>query len=147
MLRDELARDTPPALIASVDGEPAGWVRIGPRPAQRRIARTRMIVRSTAEPLDDDSVWAVTCFVVRREHRGRGLTARLLDAAVSFAADRGARVIEGYPIDTAVGSHPANDLYHGVLSVFLAAGFRESARPAPDRPLVTLRVADRGTTR
>lgn len=69
MLKDEIAAGPPPGLIAFVDGEAAGWIRIGPRSAQTRIVRTRAIVAATAEPLDDASVWAVTCFVIRRDHR------------------------------------------------------------------------------
>ena len=68
-------RSPPPALIAYVDGEAAGWVRVGPRTAQMRIGRTRDIAANTPEPLDDPDVWAVSCFVVRREHRGQGLNA------------------------------------------------------------------------
>ncbi|WP_438353232.1 GNAT family N-acetyltransferase [Microbacterium sp. CJ88] len=138
LLLEEMAQEVPPALIAYVDGEAAGWVKVGPRPTQRRLPRTRMITQSTTEPIDDDTVWAVTCFVVRREHRGTGLNARLLDAAVAFAHDHGARAIEAYPVDTGVGTHPANELYHGVLTVFENAGFVETARPKPDRPIVLL---------
>jgi GNAT superfamily N-acetyltransferase len=125
-------------LIAYVEGSPAGWVRVGPRPTQRRIARTRNIVTSTPEPLDDVSVWAVTCFVVRKEHRGRGLNAELLDAAIRFARQHGARVIEAYPVDTSQDRVSDNDLYHGALSTFLAAGFIETASAKLGRPLVHL---------
>ncbi|AZS36528.1 hypothetical protein CVS47_01133 [Microbacterium lemovicicum] len=138
MLRAELDGDVPPALIAYVDGAAAGWVRVGPRTLQRRIARTRMIAQNSTEPLDDDGVWAVSCFAVRSEHRGRGLNRRLLDDAIAFARDRGARALEAYPIDTAVGTHHSSELYHGLLSVFEEAGFREVARPKPDRPIVLL---------
>lgn len=142
LLREELESDAPPpALIAYVDGEAVGWVRVGPRTAQLRISRTREIVAHTALPLDDPSVWAVTCFVVRREHRGQGLNARLLAAAIAFARDHGARVIEAYPYDTAAAKQPSNQLYKGVLSVFEDAGFREVARPKPDRAIVALEVA------
>src|SRR5688572_6086333 len=41
MLRTELDAGPPPALIAYVDGEPAGWVRVGPRTKQIRLGRTR----------------------------------------------------------------------------------------------------------
>lgn len=139
LLREELASASPaPALIASVDGVPAGWVRVGPRPDQVRIARTRALATHTSLPLDDPAVWAISCFVVRREHRGIGLNARLLQAAVSHARENGARTIEAYPVDTAVAKASANELYHGVLSTFVAAGFRETARPEPDRAIVVL---------
>lgn len=138
-LHQELRTEkTPPALIAYVDGEAAGWVRVGPRPTQVRIGRTRDIAAHTTEDLDDPSVWAVSCFVVRREHRGEGLTATLLDAAVELARKNGARLVEAYPVDTAIAKKPANELYHGVLSVFRAAGFAEVARPKPDRVIVSL---------
>lgn len=88
LLRNELAvASVPPALIASVSGEAAGWVRVGPRVHQVRIARTRALAANTELPLDDPDVWAISCFVVRREHRGIGLNARLIDAAVAFARE------------------------------------------------------------
>jgi GNAT superfamily N-acetyltransferase len=139
LLRDEIGNDAPPpALIAYVDGEAAGWVRVGPRPAQVRISRTRDIIAHTPIPLDDPDVWAVTCFVVRREHRRQGLNARLLAAAIDYARNHGARVVEAYPYDTDAAKHSSNELYRGVLSVFEDAGFREVARPKPDRAIVAL---------
>lgn len=139
MLRAELDAGTAPGLIAYVDGEPAGWVRVGPRTTQVRLARTRAFAASPHD-WDDQNVWAVTCFVVRREHRGTGLTGRLLAAAVDHARDHGAVVIEGYPVDTAVAKRPSNELYVGVLSVFEQAGFAEVARPSPHRVIVERRL-------
>ncbi|NKF34685.1 GNAT family N-acetyltransferase, partial [Pseudomonas sp. BGM005] len=77
------------------DGEAAGWIRIGRRTLQARLPRTRMIAAASDEPFDDDSVWAVSCFVVRREHRGSGLNLELLRAAVDYARASGAQLIEG----------------------------------------------------
>jgi len=134
----EIAAGPPPGFVAYVDGEAAGWVRVGPRTVHRRIGRTRAIAAATQEPLDDESVWTVSCFVVRREHRGQGLNAKLLDVAVEYARTKGARIIEAYPVDVSAGKHPVNDLYHGVLSTFENAGFREVARHKPDRPIVVL---------
>ena len=76
-------------MIAYVDGDAAGWARIGPRPSQQRIVHTRAIVRATGEPLDDDGVWSLTCFAVRTRYRGRGLNSVLLAAAVDLAETRG----------------------------------------------------------
>lgn len=141
-LKQELETETvAPALIAYADGEAAGWVRVGPRAAQVRIGRTRNIAAHTPHDPDDPSVWAVSCFVVRREHRGTGITAKLLKAAVDHARSHGARIIEAYPVDTATTKKPSNELYHGVLSVFEAAGFAEIARPKPDRVIVALELS------
>ena len=139
LLTDEIAAGPPPALIAYVDGEAAGWIRVGPRTRQPRLERTKAIAPYTEEPWDEPSVWAVSCFVVRREHRGKGLNARLLDAAVDYARAGGARVLEAYPLDPTTGAKkPVNDLYRGVVSTFEKAGFREVARPKPDRAIVAL---------
>ncbi|GAT73602.1 GCN5-related N-acetyltransferase [Microbacterium sp. HM58-2] len=141
MLREEIQAGPPPGIIAYVDGEAAGWIRIGPRTRQARVPRTRIIAASSTEPFDDESVWAVTCFVVRREHRGTGLNTELLRAAVEYARESGARLIEGYPVDTRGEQKRSNDLFHGTLGTFLAAGFEEKTEMKPGRALVTLDLA------
>lgn len=138
----EMHDERPPGLIAYVDGEPAGWVRVGPRTTQARLLRTRDVVTATAEPLDADDVWAVSCFVVRKAHRGQGLTRKLLGAAVATARDAGARVVEAYPLDPTVTKRTANQLYRGTVSVFEDAGFDIVDRPKPDRALVALTLRD-----
>ncbi|MGW9629004.1 GNAT family N-acetyltransferase [Microbacterium sp. NPDC055521] len=142
MLRDEIAAGPPPGLIAYVDGEAAGWIRVGPRTVQQRILHTRAIASATTEPLDDESVWAVTCFVVRREHRGKGLTAQLLASALDYARESGARLIEAYPVDTSTGSHRSNDLYRGTVSTFRDAGFQRGPDFAAGRVLMTRGLVD-----
>ncbi|MFF7681262.1 GNAT family N-acetyltransferase [Microbacterium sp. NPDC007973] len=140
--RAETRSERAPGLIAYVDGEPAGWVRIGPRLAQPRLARTLDVKTATVEPLDADDVWAVSCFVVRKQHRGTGLTRALLDAAVTFAREGGARVVEGYPLDPSVEKRSADQLFRGTVAVFQDAGFDIVDRPKPDRALVSLTLRD-----
>ena len=141
MFRTEIEDGPPPGIVAYVDGEAAGWIRIGPRTKQARVPRTRIIAAASTEPFDDASVWAVTCFVVRREHRGSGLNLELLRAAVAYARESGARLIEGYPVDTGGAKQRSNDLFHGTLGTFLAAGFTETTALKPGRTLVTLDLA------
>lgn len=139
LLFDEVETGPPPGLLAYVDGEAAGWVRVGPRRAQPRLARTKAFSSVSDEPWDDPDVWAITCFVVRREHRGSQLMPQLLEAAVAFAREGGARVVEGYPIDPHAGrSFGSNQLFTGVLSAFAAAGFTEVGRDKPHRAVMSL---------
>lgn len=138
MFHNEIDAGPPPGLIAYVDGEAAGWIRLGPRTTQLRILHTKAITAATRQPLDDPRVWSVTCFVVRKEHRGRGINAQLLEAAIDYARDSGARLIEGYPVDTSAGRVPSNDLFHGALSTFLGAGFENVAPLSRGRVLVSL---------
>ena len=105
------------------------------------LAARAVVRRGSAEPAADEDVWAVTCFVVRREHRGAGVAGGLLRAAVDLAAEAGARVIEGYPVDRAARpGATANELWHGTVGLFAAAGFAGTARPTPARTVMTLRV-------
>jgi GNAT superfamily N-acetyltransferase len=137
LLKRDLAAPVASALIASVDGRAAGWVKVAPRPDQPRLARTRNVQKSP-EPLADPDVWAITCFVVRKEYRSKGVAAALLDAAIAHARQHGARLVEGYPVDTAARRFSSNELYHGAPTSFLAAGFTETARPGAARPIVAL---------
>lgn len=139
-LQTEVDTGPPPGIVAYVDGQPAGWTRIGPRTAQARLARTRNIVAATPEPLDDPAVWAVTCFVIRREHRSLGVTSALLEAAIDYARDSGARLIEAYPTDTSAGKHSSNELFMGTLNTFLATGFSPTGLRKPGRPIVALEL-------
>ncbi len=107
-----------PGLLALRDGEPVGWVAVSPRDTFPRILRSRVI-----KPLDDSAgVWSLPCFYVARAHRRQGVSARLLAAAVAFAAERGAAAVEGYPYDVS-GDIRAADAYTGTVSLFTRAGF------------------------
>jgi ribosomal protein S18 acetylase RimI-like enzyme len=142
MLRSELkSADASPGLVAYVDDSPAAWARVGPRPSQPALGRSR-IVKGSGEPIDDADVWAITCFVVRREHRGQGLAKQLAAAALDHAAAHGARVVEAYPVDTEQRETSNNELFHGSVKLFRDAGFREVARPT-DARVVMARVLGR----
>ena len=143
--RDALQRqveERPPGVLGYLDGEPSGWCAIAPRPTYTRLTRSRLLAGTAADQLADPTVWAVTCFVVRRPARGRGLAGPLLAGALELARQGGATVVEGYPVDLAERPRTSSaELYHGPLQVFLRAGFTEVARPTPGRPVVRLTVA------
>jgi GNAT superfamily N-acetyltransferase len=134
-LRAQTACDDPDAeatsgLVAYVDGEPAGWVAVEPRTAYPKLRTTRIPWTGRDEDRDDDGVWAVTCFVVRKGYRGRGLTYHLARATVDFARARGARALEGYPMITQPGKVITwGELHVGACQVFADAGFTEVTHP------------------
>ena len=102
-----------------------------------------MTTSRTAPPIgdpDDESVWRTACFVVKVGFRRKGVATALLEAAIPFAREHGAEVLEGHPVDVAArqGRSAGAILYHGVLSTFLAAGFTEVGRTGPARPVVRL---------
>lgn len=127
-LQTDIAADAPRGLIATVDGAPAGWVAVAPRPHYQRLPRTRVLAAALPdEDWADDATWSVVCFVITRDHRGAGLSGALLDAAVDAARDGGATVVEGYPVEVE-GRRDARGLYTGISTVFERAGFTEVAR-------------------
>ena len=139
-LRAQLERDAvAPGLVAYLGDEPVGWVAVEPRPRYPQLFTGRVVPTGSRERADDESVWAITCFVVRTGYRRRGLATRLMTAAVEHARVNGARVIEGYPVDVAQKTKvSAAELYHGTVSLFTAAGFTIEARPIPGRALMSL---------
>jgi GNAT superfamily N-acetyltransferase len=76
-----------------------------------------------------EEVWSLACFFIRRELRGKGLTKRIIEAAVQHAAKRGAKVVEAYPVEPGSPSYR----FMGYLSTFSAAGFHEVGRAGTRR--------------
>jgi GNAT superfamily N-acetyltransferase len=131
---------TTSGLVASVDGEPAGWCAVEPRTAYPGLLRVyRIPWEGRDEDRSDESVWAVTCVFVRAGFRGRGIAYALARAAVDFARQRGARALEAYPMLTSSGQRIGWDEIHvGASSIFDAAGLREVSRPGVRR--VVMRI-------
>jgi GNAT superfamily N-acetyltransferase len=131
---------TTSGLVAYLDDEPVGWCAVEPRAAYPGLLRVyRVPWEGRNEDKADDTVWAVTCFVVRAGFRRRGVSYALARAAVDFARDRGARALEGYPMITEPEKVITwGELHVGSRSIFEAAGFTEVSHPTPRR--VVMRI-------
>jgi GNAT superfamily N-acetyltransferase len=137
-----VTKGPPPGLVAyTSDGEPVGWMQVGPRSQTPNWNTRRRLSAPPAEKeADDPKVWGVTCFVVRSGWRGKGVSTALVAAAVKWAKKSGAKALDACPVETSE-SKSAVSLYHGVASTFEKAGFVEIARRRADRPLMRLRLA------
>jgi GNAT superfamily N-acetyltransferase len=122
-----------PGILAYAGGQPVGWCSIGPRDVYPRLERSRILKR-----VDDRPVWSVVCFFVAKPYRRKGVTVRLLSAAVEYAKKKGARIVEGYPVEPKKKRAPDAFLYHGLASAFRQAGFKEVARRSETRPIMRL---------
>lgn len=134
-MRRLVAQGATPGILAYDGGAPVGWCAVAPREAYSRLERSRVLKR-----IDDEPVWSIVCFFVARTHRKRGLTVRLLKAAVAFARTQGAEIVEGYPVEPRKGAMPDVFAYTGLASAFRAAGFEEVARRSPVRPIMRIRT-------
>ncbi len=137
LLRRLVDSGVPPGILAYADGRAVGWCAVAPREAYVRLTASPKY-RKVLAPVDTAPAWAVVCFYVRPGYRRRGITVSLLKAAVAFAASRGARIVEGYPLDK--GKLPAPSAWTGTLGTFLKAGFVEVARRDPARPIVRFSI-------
>jgi len=73
--------------------DPVAWCSIAPREAYRDFV-------GKSVPADkQDNVWSLVCLFVPRKLRGRGLTKRIIAAAIDHARAKGAGVVEAYPVD------------------------------------------------
>jgi GNAT superfamily N-acetyltransferase len=130
----------PPGLIAYLDGEPVGWVQVGPRADVPNWNGPRRLTAPTPDaPADDPGVWGISCFATRAGWRRHGIATALLDAAIEWARKNDAQILDACPVDAIEKRQPIS-LYHGVASMFLRAGFREVARRRHDRPLMRLEL-------
>ena len=138
-LFEERVRKGPPPGVLAYDHETCvGWLQVGPR---RDIPEWNNPRRASTPlpdaPAEDERVWAASCFFVRKAWRGKGVTAALLDGAIIFARENGARLLEAAPMDHEF-KRSSEGLYVGPERVFLRAGFVEVARQKEGRPLMRL---------
>lgn len=126
-----VAADHQPGVLAYHGERAVGWCAIAPRSEYPSLARSRIL-----KPVDDQPVWSVSCLFVARAYRRHGLSAALLTAAVEFAAERGATIVEGYPVEPRSSQQPPPFVWTGVVSAYHRAGFTEVARNSPTRPIM-----------
>jgi GNAT superfamily N-acetyltransferase len=136
---ETLVRAEPaPGLVALRDGVAIGWVGLGPREGFPRLTRSRVLPQ-----LPGDDVWSINCFVVARRARRQGVADALLGAAVAYARDHGARLVEGIPVDTGGERMPSAGAYTGTRRMFERHGFTLAAPTASKgsggRPRVLMR--------
>ncbi len=120
-----------PGLLAYQNGAPIGWCSVAPRNDFDVLARSRVLA-----PVDQQPVWSIVCFFVARPYRRQGITVKLLRAAIQYAGQHGARIVEGYPVVPKKGRMLDVFAYTGLVSAFEKAGFREVARRSETRPIM-----------
>jgi predicted GNAT family acetyltransferase len=128
---------TRPGLLAYREREPVGWCAVEPRSNYPALQRSRIL-----KPVDEEPVWSVTCFFIKRGHRGEGVSRALIRGAIDYVGKKGGSIIEGYPVEPRKDRMPDAFAWTGIASAFRQEGFREVARRSETRPI--LRFAVRG---
>jgi len=125
-LDERVCQGVPIGVLAYAEGNPVGWCSVAPRETYHALERYRALPR-----IDDAPVWSVVCFFVDSHFRRQGLTLGLLRAAVDYARDQGAKIVEGYPVEPGSRFYT----YMGSPATFRQAGFRD-VTPAGQARLV-----------
>jgi GNAT superfamily N-acetyltransferase len=140
-MRARIEAGPPPGILGYSEGEPIAWVQVGPRADVPQFNSPRTVSRPLEESETQDvGIWAVSCFFLSSRWRGRGLSHRMLAAAIDHARAGSARCLDACPIDHA--KQPKSvALYIGATAIFDAAGFKVVARRKDGRPLMRLDLA------
>jgi len=129
---------TVPGILAYAGKEAVGWCSVAPRGDFEVLENSRIL-----KPVDDRPVWSVVCFFIAKEWRNRGMSVHLLEAAAAYARKKGARILEGYPVEPKKKPMPAAFAYTGLAAGFRKAGFFECARRSETRPIMRLETPSR----
>ena len=105
-------------MIAYDDAGPVGWVSFGPRDEYARLVASPVL-----QPVDDQPVTSVVCFVIAARARRRGVAKALLDAVISYAAEQGVETLEAYPVDWGDKRASGASLWRGPIALYESAGF------------------------
>lgn len=128
-----IGNGTPVGLLAYSDGIPVAWVSIAPRETYRNVGGP--------PARDGEAIWSLVCFFVPRRLRRRGMMRPLIAAAVDYAKENGATVVEAYPVDPDAPSYR----FMGFVPVFVEAGFAEVGRAGRRRHVMRLTLAQSST--
>ncbi|MGL4405727.1 MAG: GNAT family N-acetyltransferase [Notoacmeibacter sp.] len=131
MLKKCAHSKVPPGLLAYHNEKPVGWCSVTLRSELPALEKSWVL-----KPIDATPVWSISCFVIVKGYRRKGVSLALLNAASDFVAAQGGSVLEGYPIETAREDYPAVYAWTGLASTFIKAGFKEAIRHSPTRPIM-----------
>jgi len=126
--RDIVKRGPPPGLVAFDGDLTVGWCQLTPRDSLPWMDRTWRLKR-----VDDEPVWSLSCFYIRKGYRKKGMMTALINAAIETARKAGAPALEAYPLD---GDLSPSSTSTGYATTFARLGFKIVARHIPPRPIM-----------
>lgn len=112
-------------ILVYAGGEPIGWCQYGPREELPRIDNQHYY--QGLAPDTTQKLWRITCFVVHKKYRRRGVGTVALSAALEAIRRKGGGLVEAYPIDRWLSRAFGNESTHGTASMFQKAGFQQVA--------------------
>jgi GNAT superfamily N-acetyltransferase len=124
-------RNEVPGILGYLDDRPVAWCSVAPREVFSVLDRSPILKK-----VDDRLVWSIVCFFVDRRYRRQGISYKILQAAVAYAAENSATIVEAYPVIPKKEQAPDIYIYTGLFSTFEKAGFIEVCRRSALRPIM-----------
>ena len=127
-LRGQVQQGGAFGILGYINGEAVVWCSIAPRNTYRALGG----------PADasGERVWSIVCFFVPRRLRLKGVARKLVRAAVDHAREKGATVVEAFPVDPDSPSYR----FMGFVGTFESMGFWEVGRAGIRRHVMRLSV-------
>ena len=117
-----------PGMLAYKRERAIGWCSIAPREQFGSLERSPVLRR-----LDDEPVWSLVCLFVEDEFRREGVAEALVAAALEYAIDQGAEIVEAYPTTSGSADLPPVTSYMGFAPLFERLGFEVCAQPSQSK--------------
>lgn len=118
-------------LLAYIDDKPIGWCAIAPREAYPKLENSKVWKK-----IDDEQVWAITCFFIAKSFRRKGISLELVKGAINHCKASHIKIIEGYPVVPYGEKIPDAFAWTGFPVVFEKAGFVVAERRSPSKPIM-----------
>jgi GNAT superfamily N-acetyltransferase len=127
-IKSRIRTGIPVGILCYQDEMPVAWCSIAPRSTYRPLG-------GPERPGEDENeIWSLVCFFVRRDLRGQGMSLQMIEAAVAHARSRGAQIVEAYPVEPGSPSYR----FMGYVPVFEKAGFVHVDRVGSRRRVMRL---------
>ena len=120
-----------PGILAFSKDQPIAWCSVAPRERFPALERSRILKK-----IDDQPVWSISCLFVEKNHREKGLSVRMANAAIDYVKKEGGTIVEAYPVEPKKDRAPPVFVWTGLTAGFKKAGFIECARRSETRPIM-----------
>ena len=100
--------------LAYDNNQPVGWCNAGPR--------GYMTITPDYDEPDADKIGAITCFIIKKEYRKKGVARLLLKTACEGFKNQGFKYVEGYPMKDVKGDAPN---HWGPMELYISEKFEE----------------------
>lgn len=120
-----LERNESHGILVYAEGQPVGWCQFGSAGELPRFDNSKNYREAALDSAGQvrKGLWRISCFVVARQFRRRGIAGIALRAALASIEKRGGGIVESFPLANLRGQSFGNASTGGTVSMFKKEGF------------------------